>query len=60
MRIEELEEEKTTLQEQHTAHAGEMEELNSKVLEHSKELSGLRNRANLSQQNWVKEKEELV
>jgi chromosome segregation ATPase len=30
------------------------------VQEQNKELSSLRNRANLSQQNWAKEKEELV
>jgi chromosome segregation ATPase len=59
-RIEELEEEKTAMQEQHTASAGEIEELNSKVQEQNQELSSLRNRANLSQQNWVREKEELM
>ena len=37
-----------------------MEELNTKCQEQSKELSGLRNRSSLSQQNWVKEREELV
>ena len=34
--------------------------MNTKCQEQSKELSSLRNRANLSQQNWVKEREELV
>ena len=37
-----------------------MEELKSKVQEQFKELSTLRNRANLAQQNWAQEKEELV
>ncbi|RMZ87686.1 hypothetical protein DV736_g5086, partial [Chaetothyriales sp. CBS 134916] len=59
-RIEELEEEKAGLQEQHTAHAGEIEELKAKIHEQSKELSSLRNRANLSQQNWTREKEDLI
>ncbi|RMZ85880.1 hypothetical protein DV737_g372, partial [Chaetothyriales sp. CBS 132003] len=59
-RIEELEEEKSGLQEQHTAHAGEMEELKAKVQEQSKELANLRSRASLAQQNWAREKDELI
>lgn len=46
--------------EQHSSRAAEIAELTAKCQEQSKELSSLRNRANLSQQNWVKEKEELV
>lgn len=36
------------------------QELTTKLAEQSKELSTLRNRMTLSQQNWLKEKEELV
>jgi chromosome segregation ATPase len=58
--IEELEEQKSTLQEQYTARSSEVEDLKSQVQEQSKELSSLRNRSNLSQQNWTQEKEELL
>jgi chromosome segregation ATPase len=34
--------------------------LTAEVQTQSKELSSLRNRANLSQQNWIKEKDELI
>lgn len=59
-RIEELEEQKSGLQEQYTAKSAEVEELTSENQAQSKELSSLRNRANLSQQNWIKERNELV
>lgn len=59
-RIEELEEQKSDLQEQYTARSAEVEELTTKNQEQLKELSSLRNRANLSQQNWLKERDELV
>ncbi|EXJ66869.1 uncharacterized protein A1O5_10064 [Cladophialophora psammophila CBS 110553] len=66
-RIEELEEQRSELQERYTARAAEVEELTArnadlsqKQAEQSKELSTLRNRLTLSQQNWLKEKEELV
>ncbi|KIW66860.1 hypothetical protein PV04_06152 [Phialophora macrospora] len=66
-RIEELEEQKSELQERYTARSAEVEELTAqakeltqKHAEQSKELSSLRNRLTLSQQNWLKEKEELV
>ncbi|KIX04582.1 uncharacterized protein Z518_05452 [Rhinocladiella mackenziei CBS 650.93] len=66
-RIEELEEQKSELQERYVARSAEVEELNAKnqeltakSVEQSKELSSLRNRMTLSQQNWLKEKEELV
>src|SRR5271155_4618297 len=60
MRIEELEEQKSGLQERYMAKSAEAEELTSQTQAQSKELSSLRNRANLSQQNWLKEKDELV
>ncbi|KIW85332.1 hypothetical protein Z517_00722 [Fonsecaea pedrosoi CBS 271.37] len=66
-RIEELEEQRSELQERYTARSAEVEELTArnadleqKQSEQSKELSTLRNRLTLSQQNWLKEKEELV
>ncbi|RMZ75694.1 hypothetical protein DV738_g5346, partial [Chaetothyriales sp. CBS 135597] len=59
-RIEELEEEKTALQEQHTAHSREIEDLRTKMQEQASELSNLRSRANLAAQNWTREKEELI
>ena len=59
-RIEELEEQKAGLQEQYTARSAEVENFSSQVQAQSKELSSLRNRTNLSQQNWIKEREELL
>lgn len=66
-RIEELEEQRSEIQERYTARSSEVEESNAKaqelsvkVAEQSKELSSLRNRLTLSQQNWLKEREELV
>lgn len=48
------------MQEQYTTRSGEVEDLKSQIQEQSKELSSLRNRSNLSQQNWTKEKDELL
>lgn len=48
------------MQEQYTARSAEVEELTSENQAQSKELSSLRNRANLSQQNWIKERDELI
>ena len=66
-RIDELEEQKSQLQEQYTARSAELEELaarnrdaDTRAAEQSKELSSLRERLTLSQQNWHKEKNELV
>ncbi|KAJ9646281.1 hypothetical protein H2204_000944 [Knufia peltigerae] len=66
-RIDELESENKTLQERYDSRTAEVEELSSRNAtleasnaEQSKELSTLRNRLTLSQQNWHKEKEELV
>jgi chromosome segregation ATPase len=47
------------LQEQYTAKSAECDSLTSELKTQSKELSSLRNRANLSQQNWIKEREDL-
>ncbi|KIW09848.1 hypothetical protein PV08_11949 [Exophiala spinifera] len=66
-RIDELESQNTTLQERYDSRTAEVDELSSRNAtleatnaEQSKELSTLRNRLTLSQQNWHKEKEELV
>jgi chromosome segregation ATPase len=48
------------LQEQYTARSSEVEDLKSQNQEQSKELSTLRNRTTLSQQNWTKERDELI
>lgn len=65
--IEELEEEKSDLLDKYASRSKEAEELSSrnkeletKAAEQSKELSGLRNRMTLAQQNWTKEKDELI
>ncbi|KAL6243060.1 hypothetical protein RBB50_010160 [Rhinocladiella similis] len=66
-RIDELESQNATLQERYDSRTAEVDELSSRnatleaaSAEQSKELSTLRNRLTLSQQNWHKEKEELV
>lgn len=59
-RIEELEEQNSNLQTELDSKASEIEELSNEAEQRSKELSSLRNRTNLSQQNWLKEKEELL
>ena len=59
-RIEELEEQNSTLQEQNEARAAEVAKLAEEGEQRSKELSSLRNRTNLSQQNWNKEREDLM
>ena len=59
-RIEELEDQSALLQEQYTTKSAEHESLVAENLAQSKELSSIRSRANLSQQNWLKEKEEFV
>ncbi|KEF55900.1 uncharacterized protein A1O9_07480 [Exophiala aquamarina CBS 119918] len=65
--IEELEEQKSDLVEKYTSRSKEVEELSCrnkeleiKAAEQSKELSSLRNRMTLAQQNWTKEKDELI
>ena len=59
-RIEELEETNTNLRSESEARADEIRQLGQEGEERSKELSTLRNRLNLSQQNWTKEREDLV
>ncbi|MCJ1336827.1 hypothetical protein MMC09_002105 [Bachmanniomyces sp. S44760] len=58
--IEGLEEQNGRLQSQTEIRATELARLAEEGEHRSKELSLLRNRTNLSQQNWLKEKEDLV
>ncbi len=59
-RIDDLEAECGTLREQNEARAAELSVVIEESERRSKELSILRNRTNLSQQNWAKEREDLV
>lgn len=59
-RIEELEQQHadhTEIQSNQTTH---IDSLTAELAAQSKELSSLRNRSNLSQQNWLKEREEIL
>lgn len=58
--IEELEDENSALKSQLESKSTELEELSEDSAQKSKEISTLRDRTNLSQQNWLKEKEELL
>jgi hypothetical protein len=55
-----LEEQNSNLREETEAKSAEVKTLAEEAEHRSKELSSLRNRMNLSQQNWLQEKEELV
>ncbi len=59
-RIEELEDQCGTLREQNEARTTELASMAEVNEQRSKELSGLRNRNTLSQQNWSKEREDLI
>lgn len=59
-RIEDLEEQCGALREQNDTRAAELATMAEKNDQHSKELSSLRNRTTLSQQNWLKEREDLI
>lgn len=58
--IEDLEDENTTLKSQLDFKSTEISELAEDATQKDKEISTLRDRTNLSQQNWLKEKEELT
>ncbi|KAJ5212703.1 uncharacterized protein N7498_004349 [Penicillium cinerascens] len=58
--IEELEDENVNLKEQLESKSTELAGLSEESARQSKEISTLRDRTNLSQQNWLKEKEELM
>ncbi|KAL8763789.1 MAG: hypothetical protein Q9184_000491 [Pyrenodesmia sp. 2 TL-2023] len=59
-RIEELEEQCDRLRTQNEARTAELSTVVAEGEQRSKELSSLRNRATLSQQNWAKEREGLI
>lgn len=59
-RIEELEEQNNGLREENAAREAELATLADQGEQQSKELSSLRNRTTLSQQNFSKEREDLV
>ncbi|KAJ5363233.1 hypothetical protein N7541_004077 [Penicillium brevicompactum] len=58
--IEELEDENNTLKGELDSKSNQMLELSGDSAEKEKELVTLRDRTNLSQQNWLKEKEEML
>ncbi|KAI9815042.1 MAG: hypothetical protein M1827_002885 [Pycnora praestabilis] len=58
--IEELEDQNRSLKESNGSHESVMLKLTEEAEQRSKELSSLRNRTNLSQQNWLKEREDLL
>ncbi|EZG00570.1 hypothetical protein H106_09015 [Trichophyton rubrum CBS 735.88] len=58
--IEQYESENASLRAELEARSTNISSLESELEQQSKELSSLRNRINLAQQNWVKEKEELL
>lgn len=59
-KIEDLEEQNETLRKQGEARAAELATAVEDNEQRSKELSTLRNRMTLSQQNWTKEREDLI
>ena len=59
-RIEDLEEQCAILREQNDSRSAELATMAEEGEQRSKELSGLRNRTTLSQQNWTKEREDLM
>ncbi|QSS54356.1 guanylate kinase, golgi matrix protein [Histoplasma capsulatum var. duboisii H88] len=58
--IEELEGQNAVLQTEVESKSAALKSLEKEREQQSKDLSSLRNRTNLSQQNWLKEREELV
>ncbi|KAL2021568.1 hypothetical protein VTK56DRAFT_7067 [Thermocarpiscus australiensis] len=58
-RVEELEAQNEELQRAASAREEEAARLRNEVQEQARELAGLRSRTNLSQQNWLKEKEDI-
>jgi chromosome segregation ATPase len=58
--IEELEDENATLKSQLESKSTELAELSEESAQKTKEIDTLRDRTNLSQQNWIQEKEELI
>jgi predicted transcriptional regulator len=58
-RIEELETQIEELQEGSTTYQAEISQLKDGIQEQARELAGLRSRNNLSQKNWLNEKEDM-
>jgi chromosome segregation ATPase len=58
--IEELEDENATLKSQLESKSTELADLSEESAQKTKEIDTLRDRTNLSQQNWIQEKEELI
>ncbi len=58
--IEQLEESNKSLGEQNVSLQSRIDQLHQEGEQRSKELSTLRNRTTLSQQNWLKEREDLL
>ena len=58
--IEDLEEQNHGLQETNEALAADISRLRKESESQASEIASLRSRANLSQQNWIKERDELI
>jgi chromosome segregation ATPase len=58
--IEDLEEQNHSLQETNEALAADVSRLRKESESQASEIANLRSRANLSQQNWIKERDELI
>ena len=58
--IEDLEEQNHGLQETNEALVADISRLRKESESQASEIANLRNRANLSQQNWIKERDELI
>lgn len=59
-KIESLEEENSQLKAAYDAKSLELAEASERAGQHDQELASMRDRASLSQQNWLKEKDELI
>ena len=59
-RIEELEEANSSILRTNESHVSELKQLKKDEEERSKELSSMRNRFNLSSQNWSKERDDFA
>ncbi|PLB44068.1 hypothetical protein P170DRAFT_459582 [Aspergillus steynii IBT 23096] len=60
LQIQELEEQNSTLKEEVQSQNAKIDQISEDSEQKLKEISILRDRTNLSQQNWLKEKEELL
>lgn len=58
--VSELEESNRELQENNNSLTGELDKLRKENEEQAAEVTNLRSRSNLSQQNWIKERDELI